>query len=519
MSVSTAPHRSSSDCEPRLIPVGSIAGQPPVAITHPVSIIGSRRSFHIRIQSRSISRCHALLICNNGEALISDLSSRAKVIVNGRPRQEAELEDGDLIKLGRFTSKCSAASSAGPPRRFFPLPAANLQLDDGTFTRISRRVMLIGRRPGADLVINSNAVSSSHAVVFEMNGRRYVRDLGSRNGTFVNDDPYRQAEIKPGDVIRVGDTNIKYIWADGERQTPQGGDAPSPTTILPLPGERTELWDAEQAPALPSEQAVLEADADEEDEADHAEEEPHEEEGHDAVSHGLPVMKTLVAPHTMSQPDSDDDDDLLSLAQDPPAVAPEQNLPEVISDPADSASQEPAILQPPQIESTSHPSAEPIDDSADNTLTEILAVALAPQDDIEADTAAVATITPSASEPQADHTSIEPAFGFLEEPRIEAFSSLDFRADDFHPADVDLPVTFSAFVGPTIGQLEESRPNAFVAMDARFGEVEAYFEEQPAIPAVFELPLLGQLEEMRATAFDSIEARSADVEPEDSRAV
>src|SRR5438874_9133529 len=119
MSASAAPHRSSAVAEPRLIPMRSLTGQPPISITHPVSLIGSRRSAHVRIQSRSISRCHALLICTNGQALISDLDSRKKVIVNGRPRQEAELEDGDIIKLGRFTFKFKAAASEQPQRRFF----------------------------------------------------------------------------------------------------------------------------------------------------------------------------------------------------------------------------------------------------------------------------------------------------------------------------------------------------------------------------------------------------------------
>ncbi len=42
------------------------------------------------------------------------------------------------------------------------------------------------RREAADIVISDEAVSTCHAVIFEMDGKRYVRDLGSRTGTFVN---------------------------------------------------------------------------------------------------------------------------------------------------------------------------------------------------------------------------------------------------------------------------------------------------------------------------------------------
>ena len=47
---------------------------------------------------------------------------------------------------------------------------------------------ILGRHPDCDIVLESGAVSRQHARVFRIGPRFYVEDLGSRNGTFVNDE-------------------------------------------------------------------------------------------------------------------------------------------------------------------------------------------------------------------------------------------------------------------------------------------------------------------------------------------
>ena len=70
--------------------------------------------------------------------------------------------------------------------------------------------MLIGRRFGSDLKLVEESVSSSHAVVFEMDGHHYVRDLGSRTGTYVNRVKVHQQKLAGDDVIRIGETTLNY---------------------------------------------------------------------------------------------------------------------------------------------------------------------------------------------------------------------------------------------------------------------------------------------------------------------
>jgi FHA domain len=82
--------------------------------------------------------------------------------------------------------------------------------------------ILIGRAPQATLVLYDGQVSRLHARVDLEAGELSVRDLGSRNGTWVNARPIGEAQtVRPGDEIDVGATRIRLgglvRYADRER--------------------------------------------------------------------------------------------------------------------------------------------------------------------------------------------------------------------------------------------------------------------------------------------------------------
>jgi hypothetical protein len=79
---------------------------------------------------------------------------------------------------------------------------------------------ILGRHPDCHIVIEVGAVSRNHCQVVRDGGRYYIEDLGSRNGTFVNDDAEKlegRRELKTGDVVRVCDVSFTF-----------GNDAPPP---------------------------------------------------------------------------------------------------------------------------------------------------------------------------------------------------------------------------------------------------------------------------------------------------
>lgn len=64
----------------------------------------------------------------------------------------------------------------------------------------------IGRAPEADIVIPDERASRIHCAIRRWDDEYFIRDLKSRNGTYVNDEKIEVAALHDGDRIRVGST-------------------------------------------------------------------------------------------------------------------------------------------------------------------------------------------------------------------------------------------------------------------------------------------------------------------------
>lgn len=61
---------------------------------------------------------------------------------------------------------------------------------------------ILGRDPSCDIIIPGTHLSRRHAELAIHGRSLLVRDLGSANGTYVNERRIEQAELKPGDRVR-----------------------------------------------------------------------------------------------------------------------------------------------------------------------------------------------------------------------------------------------------------------------------------------------------------------------------
>lgn len=68
----------------------------------------------------------------------------------------------------------------------------------------------IGREAGNFIRVDDHEVSRRHAEIRRVNGSFIVGDLGSSNGTFVNEERVERAELASGDHIRVGRTVLVF---------------------------------------------------------------------------------------------------------------------------------------------------------------------------------------------------------------------------------------------------------------------------------------------------------------------
>ena len=70
----------------------------------------------------------------------------------------------------------------------------------------------VGRRPDASLTLPRVTVSGSHAELFTVDERLFVRDLGSTNGTFINGERlFDVGELKADDVIQFADLALRIM--------------------------------------------------------------------------------------------------------------------------------------------------------------------------------------------------------------------------------------------------------------------------------------------------------------------
>jgi pSer/pThr/pTyr-binding forkhead associated (FHA) protein len=86
----------------------------------------------------------------------------------------------------------------------------------GEFPLRPNREIIIGRSSDLDMVLVEDMVSRKHAKITTDDHVVTIQDLGSTNGTFVNGEKVRKADLKDGDRILIGTSIIKIIFVDGE---------------------------------------------------------------------------------------------------------------------------------------------------------------------------------------------------------------------------------------------------------------------------------------------------------------
>lgn len=192
-----------------LVPVGQFAGKPAMPLTRSMIVIGSSKHSRILLKSDTVSSVHTFLVYSNGRWYFRDLVSRTHTILNGKSVREADLKSGDTITIGTFVFHFVASEPAEPVLKVAP---AALDITDAEIpVPIDTKTVLIGKRPGCEIRLMEEGVSTAHAIIFECNGVHFIRDLYSRGGTFLNGKKIHQEALKFGDVVLVGETTIKYI--------------------------------------------------------------------------------------------------------------------------------------------------------------------------------------------------------------------------------------------------------------------------------------------------------------------
>jgi pSer/pThr/pTyr-binding forkhead associated (FHA) protein len=193
------------------------------ALKEGVTLVGSAAECDIRLDREGIMPAHCSIELKGGQGRLFDVGRGARVLLNGRPvADEAVLRPGDLLAFASVHSRLVAVErGAAVPT---PAPAAQ-PVDDVGRTKVRMAVpkhilrgvsgstfgknfpvfgtMTIGRMSDCEISIPSEEISRRHVRLQTLPEGLMVEDLGSSNGTYINDERIHKAVLKPGDELRL----------------------------------------------------------------------------------------------------------------------------------------------------------------------------------------------------------------------------------------------------------------------------------------------------------------------------
>ena len=207
--------------------------------------IGRAAVNDIQLKESHISRQHAVLTCGREDFTIDDLGSANGTFINGvQVYGENPLAIGDEIHLFVSVLKLIPAHESLPADAAARVKAvagdrASLRItqgpQQGQIFALLKEEMYIGRStPSAnwEIALQDPTVSRPHAFLVREKQQWKLFDLGSINGTAVNNQPVtggKAQRLRDGDRISFGGTltvfHAGFPLRRGQRQTQQNGNS------------------------------------------------------------------------------------------------------------------------------------------------------------------------------------------------------------------------------------------------------------------------------------------------------
>lgn len=213
--------------------------------------LGRAEDNEVVLSDVGVSRRHAQVYVSRGEVTVEDLGSGNGTYYNGYRVQSQPVQDGDEIVIDPFILQFRIrGQEAAPPPGGGQGGSAPARLEvvvgtgmAGSSYPITSRGLSIGRSEDRDVVIPDPASSRHHCQIMVQGSDYVLRDMGSANGVFVNAVRVRECTLADGDLVRIGNTEMRFVRYDkpsqvGTTQVPgnnmgQGWNEPYPAQVPP----------------------------------------------------------------------------------------------------------------------------------------------------------------------------------------------------------------------------------------------------------------------------------------------
>ncbi len=186
--------------------------------------LGRAEDNEVVLSDVGVSRRHAQIYVSRGEVTVEDLGSGNGTYYNGYRVQSQPVQDGDEIVVDPFilqfrirgmerggAGDAAARGNGGAPARLDVVVGTGMA---GSSYPITSRGLGIGRSEDRDVVIPDPAASRHHCQISVQGGEYVLRDMGSANGVFVNAVRVRECTLADGDMIRIGNTEMRFVRYD-----------------------------------------------------------------------------------------------------------------------------------------------------------------------------------------------------------------------------------------------------------------------------------------------------------------
>lgn len=225
--------------------------RPPIRVVERLYKVGRAADNHLVLDQEGVAAVHACLEVSGGKAVLKDNNSRTGSFVNGQRVTHIEIQPGDWIRLGPVELKvlppdegqksdATDADPQGPSMATEPwrLVATGSWLSGQTYAIAQEGSSIIGRSKQCDIVIPGTHLSRRHVELRPQGGSLHIKDLGSVNGTYLNDKPITQTLAHGGDQLRLDVYSFRIVSPEGDRSRTRLRQRPA-TAQTPEPSRRT----------------------------------------------------------------------------------------------------------------------------------------------------------------------------------------------------------------------------------------------------------------------------------------
>ncbi len=195
--------------------------RPPVWVVEKLFSIGSAADNHLIIDDEGVDLLHAKVIQENTKYFLKDNNSTSGCFINGQRITQKEILPGDIIKIGntdiivldpRSLPDKAKDTHVAPWR----LVSDSSWLAGKHFMLLPERGTVIGRGNQCDIVTPGTHLSRRHTEISIEGNHLRIKDLGSANGTFLNELRIDNATANNGDRLRLDVYTFRIVAPDLE---------------------------------------------------------------------------------------------------------------------------------------------------------------------------------------------------------------------------------------------------------------------------------------------------------------